>query len=529
MGPLLQHLLIASAQRAPDAEAVRFEDSTLQYGELETLSDRLASTLVEQGIRPGDRVAIYGPKSPGSLIALHGILKAGAAYVPLDPYAPVRRVARILSNCGARWLVAAGSMAADIRTIIAEGLHLDGAVFTGAHEASALEGLTIRTVAWADVAARRDPGRPDVARNADDLAYILYTSGSTGTPKGVMLSHANALAFVDWACTEFAVASADRLSSHAPLHFDLSVFDVFASMKAGAAVALVPDGTSTFPIRLAQWIAANRITIWYSVPSILTLLLLRGRLDAVDLPRLRLVLFAGEVFPVKYLAGVMRAVPHAAFANLYGPTETNVITCYRLTSPPEPEDAPIPIGRPCSGAEIAIVDGAGAPIREAGATGELQVFGPTVASGYWDSGHPASGFVESGTEGGARRAYRTGDIVTIDADGRYHLVGRRDRMIKSRGYRIELDEIETTMMAHPSVREAAVVALPDELTGNRIVGFVAAADRTPILEGALREHCLRTLPRYMVPETFVVLDDLPKTSTGKIDRVRLTNEAMSAR
>src|SRR5262245_15986039 len=429
MPPLLHHLLPDSAQRTPEAEAVAFEGQRLTYAQLEGLSNQMAHALIEQGVRPGDRVAIFSPKCPGSLIAMHGILKAGGVYVPLDPNSPPQRVGFILSNCGVRCVAAAGSRANVIGQIAEQGTQPEVVVRIEAADGRDLEGLGIRSVAWADVITRTGSAPPAVARSEHDLAYILYTSGSTGVPKGVMISHLNALAFVDWAASEFSVVADDRLSSHAPLHFDLSIFDVFAAMKAGAAVVLVPDGTSTFPMRLAQWIEANRITVWYSVPSILTLLLLKGRLDQRDLRNLRLVLFAGEVFPVKYLRGVMRALPHAGFANLYGPTETNVITCYRLPAPPAEDAAPIPIGRPCSGAEITVVDDTGAPVDAAAVPGELHARGPTVAQGYWgDPERSARGFAD-----GERRLYRTGDIVTRDGDGNYRLIGRRDRMIKRRG------------------------------------------------------------------------------------------------
>src|SRR5262249_7144356 len=319
-----------------------------------------------------------------------------------------------LSNCGVRCMAASSSKASVIRQIAERETPLEVVVSIDAREGCELEAPGVRSVSWADVSTRTESAPPAVARSEHDLAYILYTSGSTGVPKGVMISHRNALAFVDWAVTEFAVAGGDRLSSHAPLHFDLSIFDIFAAMKAGAAVALVPDGTSTFPIRLAQWIEACRITVWYSVPSILTLLLLKGRLDQRNLEALRLVLFAGEVFPVKYLSGVMRALPRAEFANLYGPTETNVITCYRLPAPPAEEAAPIPIGRPCAGVEIAVVDDAGTPVDGTGAPGELHASGPTVAQGYWgDPARTARGFAEGPATGDASgRRYRTGDIVT---------------------------------------------------------------------------------------------------------------------
>jgi amino acid adenylation domain-containing protein len=359
---------------------------------------------------------------------------------------------------------------------------------------------------------------------ANHLAYVIYTSGSTGTPKGVMISHANALAFVNWAAAEFAVSAGDRLSSHAPLHFDLSIFDLYAAMKAGASVSLVPDGTSTFPVRLAEWIVKNEISIWYSVPSILTLLLLKGGIERADLARLRLVLFAGEVFPTKYLRELLRALPRAAFANLYGPTETNVVTWYPVPPLDGAGDEPIPIGRACANSEIFLVDDEGRLVEEPGVPGELYARGPTIAQGYWgDPEKTARTFVANPFQPNfTERVYRTGDIVARDPGGELRLLGRRDRMVKSRGYRIELDEIETVLYAHPEVKEAAVVAIPDELAGNVIRAFVAPET---LAVAALREHCLGRLPRYMVPESFEVRAELPKTSTGKVDRPTLARES----
>ena len=526
MAPLLHRLLMASAQRAPEADAVCFDAESLSYGELDRRSDSLAHALVAEGVRPGDRVAFLLPKSPAALIAVHGVMKAGAAYVPLDANAPAPRLAYILANCGVRCLISTGARADQVQRIVAAGTPLAAVLWTDVAPDAGSPGAGVRTVSRETIAALTVSGPPAVAVGEDDLSYILYTSGSTGTPKGVMISHRNALAFVNWAVAEYGVAATDRLSSHAPLHFDLSIFDLYAAMKAGAAVSLVPDGTSTFPLRLGQWIEKQRISIWYSVPSILTLLLLKGRLDQLDLARLRTVLFAGEVFPNKYLAGVMRALPRAAFHNLYGPTETNVVTSYHVPSPPAEDGEPIPIGRPCAGTEIFVVGDDGQPVTGADASGELYARGGTVAHGYWgDAEKTARGFVAHPFRPPtADRVYRTGDIVALGADGNYRLLGRRDRMIKSRGYRIELDEIETVLNAHPAIKEAAAVAVPDELIGNRIRAFVATADGTELTAGALRDWCLEKLPRYMVPETFDVVGELPKTSTGKIDRTQLPRE-----
>jgi amino acid adenylation domain-containing protein len=523
MALLLQHLLRDAAQRSPERPAVLFEDQAMSYGELEQASNQLAHALRDVGVRRGDRVALYMNKSIASLVGIHGILKCGAAYVPLDPNAPPRRLAYILSDCDVRTLVASGAKGAALGRILKEGCRLETVVF--ADEGSApLE--DVRSIAWREVRSQPDASPPPEAAIPNDLAYILYTSGSTGVPKGVMISHWNALVFVNWTVDEFGVSAADRLSSHAPLHFDLSIFDLFASIEAGCGVALVPDGTSAFPIRLAEWIAAQRITIWYSVPSILTSLLLKGGLERLDLSALRLVLFAGEVFPTKYLRDLVARLAGVRFFNLYGPTETNVITFYEVGALPDERTAPIPIGRACPYADLLIVDEEQGLVTGPGRPGELYARGASVAQGYWgDAKKTERVFVDNPFQPAFRdRVYRTGDVVELDADGNLLFLGRKDRMVKSRGYRIELDEIETALYAHPAVREAAVLAVPDELIGSRIRAFVASQQET-LTEALLREHCLERLPRYMVPESFELMDQLPKTSTGKVDRTRLAERA----
>jgi amino acid adenylation domain-containing protein len=507
---LLQQLLAESAARAPERTALLQEGAALTYGELEARSNQLARRLRAAGVRPGERVALYANKSFASVIGIHGVLKSGAAYVPLDPGSPAQRLAWILGNCGVRHLVAAKEKQEAIGRLRAQGAALDSVSF-----------------ADGDELAEADPSALPDAAIETDLAYILYTSGSTGVPKGVMITHRNALAFVDWAVREFALGPADRLSSHAPLHFDLSIFDIFGALASGASLALIPDGTSTFPIRLAEWIAKNRITVWYSVPSILTLLLQKGRLERHDLSPLRLVLFAGEVFPTKFLRGVMAALPRAEFANLYGPTETNVITWYRVPPFVSDDDRPIPIGRACANTDLLIVADDGSRVSAPGREGELYARGPTVAQGYWgDPERTARGFVPNPFQPAyAERVYRTGDIVTLRPDGNLDFLGRRDRMVKSRGYRIELDEIETVLYAHPQVKEAAVIAVPDEQIGSRILAFFAATDPGADPRAEVKEHCGARLPRYMLPDAFELLRELPKTSTGKVDRTSLATRA----
>jgi amino acid adenylation domain-containing protein len=524
---LIDGQLGASAARHPARTAIVDGSRTVSYAELEAAANRLAALLRETGVGRGDRVGLYLEKSLESLVGIFGILRAGAAYVPLDPAAPVPRLAGIARDAGIRCLLTAGERAESWPGLVQEGAPIERLLVLDAVDgdvegpagvelltSSALEGLSAAQV-------------PDESRSEDDLAYILYTSGSTGVPKGVMLSHRNALAFVDWAVDEFQVGETDVLSSHAPLHFDLSIFDLFAATQAGAAIVLVPSELALFPIQLARWMRESGITVWYSVPSILTMLALRGKLDEVGQPTLRTILFAGEVFPTKYLHRLMELLPDVRFANLYGPTETNVCTWYEVprwsNGPPES----IPIGRAIANVEVYAVtdEGAAAPPGE---VGELLVRGPTVMHGYWgDRERTSRSLIETREpDGSVSRIYRTGDLARLDEGGDWIFLGRRDAQIKSRGYRIELGDIEAALAMHPAVRECAAVAVPDELVTNRIKAVVVAEDGLD--QSELAAFCQARLPRYMVPELVEFRSELPRTSTGKIDRVALQTEGPTA-
>jgi amino acid adenylation domain-containing protein len=513
---LLHGLLEAAAEKHSDRLAGVGPERSLSYGQLCSRARQLAHLLVELGVAPGDRVGIHLGKQLESLVAVYGVLEAGAAYVPLDPQAPSARLAYLVSDCDVRILLAGKQTAGVWAAPEAAGLPLEALVVLDAAEEELGEPAPGLTVVAAPALEAQPDTPPPAAVAADGLAYILYTSGSTGVPKGVMLSHANALGFVGWAGDLFGVGPDDRLSNHAPLHFDLSVFDLFAAARGAAAVVPVPPVVSMFPRELARFAEGNAITIWYSVPTVLSMLALRGGLEPGDLPALRAVLFAGEVFPTKHLRLLQSLVPHARFANLYGPTETNVCTWYPVPELPEDESGSIPIGRAIDGVEVFPVGDDGMVVRR-GEVGELHVAGPTVMHGYWgDRDRTAQVLVPDPRTGRAGLVYRTGDLVREREDGDYEFLGRRDEQVKSRGYRIELGDVESALVAHPAVVECAVVAVPDELVGTRLHAF--AVLREEVEDGELARFCAARLPPYMIPESILARESLPRLSTGKVDR-----------
>jgi amino acid adenylation domain-containing protein len=356
--------------------------------------------------------------------------------------------------------------------------------------------------------------RPNLPRQDSDLAYILYTSGSTGIPKGVMITHRNALGFVDWCSEVFAPDETDRFSSHAPFHFDLSILDIYVPLKHGATLHLIPEELGKNPKELSKFIADRQLTVWYSTPSILALLVQFGRLDSFDHSSLRLVLFAGEVFPVKHMRELKRPWPRPTYYNLYGPTETNVCTFARIPDVvPDDRDVPYPIGFACSHCTPLVLDDDRQTV-EPDDEGLLWIAGDSVFQGYWNRPvENAAAFLERD----GRRWYNTGDVVRFDERDGYIYAGRRDRMVKRRGYRIELGEIERGLYRHPHVREAAVTATADP-EGVRIVAhlsFAEGAARPSIIE--LKTFCAEHLPGYMSPDRFDLRDRLPRTSTDKVD------------
>ncbi|WP_250548690.1 amino acid adenylation domain-containing protein [Pseudonocardia sp. H11422] len=520
---LLQDYLLRSAERTPDSGALVMGDDRLTYGELERETNRLARLMREMGCVDGARVCVLAAKTPWTIVGLIAVLKAGGVYVPIDSASPSARVARIVDVADPSLILADGSAVKLVDDLIDAGAlsrrntrigsvngRLSGAWFTSAF-----------TCADAATLSAEPLGRPRVS---DDIAHLLFTSGSTGVPKGVMITHANVLAFVEWAVRYFGMKPTDRISGHPPLHFDLSTFDIYGALAAGAELHLVPGTLSVNPRALADLIRDGELTQWFSVPSVLTYM---AKFDVVtdhDFPALERLLWCGEVLPTPVLAYWMRRLPHVRFTNLYGPTEATIASSY-YTVPicPVDETAPIPIGTPCDGEDLLILDETLRP-TPVGEIGDLYISGVGLSPGYWrDAEKTAGAFLPAPNgPGSTERIYRTGDLAQRGDDGLVQFLGRADSQIKSRGYRIELGEIEAAVNATEGVRECAVVGVDTGgFEGNTICCAFSTPDGVELPALALRAEVSRLLPAYMLPARWREMDALPKNVNGKIDRKEL--------
>jgi amino acid adenylation domain-containing protein len=523
MRGLLQDWVTRQAEVRPNAVAVVLGPQKLTYGQLEDASNQLARALNGVGCKKGDRVCFLMPKSPVAIISMIGILKAGCIHVPVDPTSPPLRIRKILESCENRWILAAGPVLPLLCEILDDDF-LRSRISVGWMESQKPAAASFRVEFSFDDLARVEPTPLPQENSSADAAHILFTSGSTGIPKGVMITHSNVVHFVEWGLRHFGINSSDRLSSHTPLHFDLSTFDVFGTIAAGAELHMVPHEAALVPGKLAEFIRTAKLTQWFSVPSVLNYM---AKFDAVkfnDFPSLRRVLWCGEVLPTPALIYWMGRLPRVRFTNLYGPTETTIASSfYDVPACPADEKAIIPIGRPCDGEELLVLDENLRPVAPC-ELGDLYIAGVGLSPGYWrDPGKTAAAFFHDPRSNNPNdRIYRTGDLARRGNDGLVHFIGRSDTQIKSRGYRIELGEIETALRSFACLQESAIVAIQSEGFESWLIccAYVLqpGSHSTP---SSLRKELEKHVPSYMIPVRWMAYSALPKNTNGKIDRPTL--------
>jgi len=477
-----------------DATAVVSNGGRVTYAELDARANRLARRLRELGVGVESRVGVSMERSPELVVVLLGILKAGGAYVPLDPVYPAARRARMARDAGVSLVLTATASTDDW-------------------------GEGVRALSLADERARIDAlsadGLADVGVDAENLAYVIFTSGSTGVPKGVGVPHRAVLRLVRG--QTYAGFGADTVFLQlAPVAFDASTFELWGALLNGGAVAVHPPVVPQ-PAELGAFAQRHGVTTMWLSAGLFHQVVDAG---APGLGGVREILAGGDVLSAAHVGRAMDAVPSTRLVNGYGPTETTTFACTHAVRREDVGAGAIPIGAPIANTRAYVLDGTLRPVP-AGAPGELYLGGDGVARGYVGRpGLTAERFVPD-PFGQGGRLYRTGDRARWNAGGELEFLGRADRQVKVRGYRIEPGEVEAALLTHPAVRAALVDARDDGTAGRRLVAYVVPRDGAAAAAAELREHLSRTLPAHMVPAAFVMIPELPLTPNGKVDRAKL--------
>lgn len=497
----LTALIERTMRRSPSDVAVIAEDGTWTYAELDHRSSALAQMLAASGVRRGDVVAVVIPRSRELVLALVAILRAGAAYLPIDPDYPRDRIAVTIDLASPRLVL----------TVQATAMHAPETVAS-----LTIDSTDVTSLRASDQPVRIEPAQPE------DAAYVIYTSGSTGAPKGVVNEHHAIVNRLEWMRVHYGIARGDRILQKTPSTFDVSVWEFFLPLISGAALVVAPPDAHKDPAQLVSIVERHGVTTMHFVPSMLAIFLDEPHANGLTLRR---VFCSGEELPAA-LRDRFHHVVRSELHNLYGPTEAAVDVTY-WPCPPTDHSVPVPIGRPVWNTQMYVLDDRMRPVPP-GVSGDLYIGGVQVAREYL--GRPdltAERFLPNPFANG--RLYKTGDLARWRTDGALVFLGRSDHQVKIRGLRIELGEIETHLTADPAVAHAVVVAREDRPGDQRLVAYVVPRDTGANDVTAWRARLAERLPEYMVPSAFIMLDELPLSSNGKLDRKRLPVPAADVR
>lgn len=506
---LLHDPFMANAAVSPERVALITGERTLTYGDVDRESNRVANWLVERGAGPGTFVAVVMDKGWAQVVSVLGVLKAGAAYVPIDAAVPADRLRLLLAEAG-------------ISLVLTQSQVDDRTEWPGETVRLAVD--TLRAADGGD--------SPPQSRSAtpDDLAYVIFTSGSTGTPKGVMIEHRAALNTITDVNHRFGIVADDRVLALSALNFDLSVFDIFGMLAAGGAIVLPEPEAHREPSRWAELVIEHDVTVWNSVPALMELFtehLQAGRMTS-DLP-VRLVMMSGDWIPLALPRRIRDLLPDAEIWSLGGATEASIWSILHRIDRIDPDWTSIPYGTPMRNQRFHVLDDQLRP-RPVWVPGMLYIAGHGLARGYLnDETKTRSSFIRHPATG--ERLYRTGDLGRYRPDGTIELLGREDNQVKVQGYRIELGEIEAALLRCPGVRAAVATATGSSRGSRHLVAYVVLDEQTagqaPVVPEELRQQIRRVLPDYMVPQRIGILADLPLSSNGKVDRAALPSIKMS--
>lgn len=515
---LLHQSIGYHAGRTPEKAAFRSGGKAISYRMLDEQTNSIACTLHSLKVKKGDRVGIMLHRGLETAIAIYGILKAGAVYVPIDPKLPVERCDFLIADCGINVLISSSALEKKVASLHTEQL----SAVVGIEK-----GLDRTCVSWQEATTKDIAYQSDLQLMDQDLAYILYTSGSTGVPKGIMHTHYSGMNYARLTAAEYDITGEDVLGNHAPINFDISTLGMFTGPYVGGTTVIATDMEVLFPLSLAQLLIKERISVWYSVPLAIIQMLESGGLKDSRLPDLRWLLYAGEPYPTLKLIEWMEQFPNIAVSNIYGPTETNQCTNYNLPALPDPS-MPVPIGTTWGNTEYLVLDESNNPVEQ-GSKGELLIRSATNMLGYWNN-QPLtdkSHYVTEEIPGLQKRYYRTGDLVILDKAGTMHFHGRKDRQVKIRGYRVELSEIENKLQLIDGVAECCSFATEIKDVQTLSAAIILKSGST-LDKSSITALLKQVLPPYAVPEDIYFVESFPRTQTGKINRNEIINDRKSS-
>jgi len=514
---LLHDFLTESARKFPDKTALIFSSRRITYRELDRQSNRLAHALIDLGVERGDRVAIFLDNSPESVIALFGVLKAGAVFIMLCAGLKTGKLDYILNQSGARVLISHKN-----KRRIFNGIHASTNLIKIIIEEDEIQKDSPLT--WDKIMS--DP--PDhvrypsdhcpARRNIDlDLAALIYTSGSTGDPKGVMLTHLNMVCAATSITSYLKNTPDDIIMNVLPLSFDYGLYQVLMAVKFGGTVVL--EKSFLYPYAVIEKMIREKVTGLPLIPTLAAMILQMESLKGYDFSSLRYITNTGAVLPETHIKKLKATFPHAAIYSMYGLTE-----CKRVSylPPEELDQRPNSVGKPMPNVEVFIVDEKGNSVCP-GVVGELVVRGSNVMRGYWNDPKETDRVLKAGRYQGEQVLY-TGDFFRMDEEGYLFFAGRKDDLIKTRGERVSPREVENVLCQIDGVSEAVVIGVPDNLLGQTIKAFILPVLGSDLGEKEIIAYCMDKLECSMVPKYVEFLSEFPRTATGKIDRKKIAME-----
>jgi long-chain acyl-CoA synthetase len=508
---LLHEWLETHARERPTAVALVCDSARYSYGDIDGRAQRLAATLQAQGVRRGDRVAIYMDNCAEAVISIFAVLKAGAVFMPVNPQTKADKLAYLLNDSGARALLSHGSLQEIVTRSVGNATGGLVALIIAEPAATVVAGhavvpFAVATSDEAPVSAFQVPPTID-----QDLASIIYTSGSTGEPKGVMLSHLNMTSAATSISTYLGLRGDDIIFNVLPLAFDYGLYQVLMASRVGASVVL--HRSLAFPIKIVEAMARERVTVLPFVPTAFSMVLNLSSLQSFDLSALRIVTNTAAALSEAHIRDIRAAFPQARLFSMYGLTE-----CKRVTYlPPEQLDIrPMSVGRGMPNEEVWLVDEEGRRLPN-GSVGELVVRGSNVMRGYWNKPEQSAERLKPGEIPGEKVLY-SGDIFRTDAEGYLYFVARKDDIIKSRGEKVSPREVENVLYRIEGVLEAAVIGVLDPVLGQAVKAFLVLKPGYEMDAREVIRFCLAHLESFMAPKYVEFVPQLPRTDTGKISK-----------